>query len=280
MLLEVGHLLVTDMRKPGRRTANAFTLVELPAVSRREGRAFTLIELLVVISIIALLVTILVPSLVRARAYTRLVVCQTHLRAQAQAHLLYAAAYEDRKPPIIWKVGSTCYWNWISPNTKINGEVVGQGILVKRGYLTFEALLCPSAAMAADTAIDLESWEQKSLAGSSYHYFWRHPSSVERDARDLSEQGATYEYAEKTGRAGLAMDVNAEETHPFTGAFGKRRIESHPVLGRANVSYIGGSVQSYDSEKLLLRAPGGLAQQLLWWDQAHDLFRPGLLPKR
>ena len=93
----------------------------------------------------------------------------------------------------------------------------------------------------------------------------------------MSEDGTTYTHAVTTGRAGLAMDINTEQRHPFSGAFGNRRIESHPVLKRVNVVYVGGTVQSYDSDELVLGSPGGVNEQLLWWDKAHDLFRPGVL---
>lgn len=55
--------------------------------------AFTLIELLVVVAIITLLISILLPSLKRAKEQSRTVVCRANIRQVAMAFLLYGQDY-------------------------------------------------------------------------------------------------------------------------------------------------------------------------------------------
>jgi prepilin-type N-terminal cleavage/methylation domain-containing protein/prepilin-type processing-associated H-X9-DG protein len=57
---------------------------------RRASRGFTLIELLVVISIIAVLISILLPALGRARDHAKMVICRTRLVELYRGHALYA----------------------------------------------------------------------------------------------------------------------------------------------------------------------------------------------
>ncbi len=66
----------------------------------RARRAFTLIELLVVVAIIALLVSILLPALGRAREQTKAAVCSSNLHQLALASTYYAQENQDRLPYI------------------------------------------------------------------------------------------------------------------------------------------------------------------------------------
>ncbi|MGP1310531.1 MAG: type II secretion system protein, partial [Phycisphaerales bacterium] len=60
--------------------------------------AFTLIELLVVVSIIALLIGILLPTLGEARRQAGIVSCVATIRGNAQGTAAYTADNRDRVP--------------------------------------------------------------------------------------------------------------------------------------------------------------------------------------
>ncbi|HEX7009617.1 MAG TPA: prepilin-type N-terminal cleavage/methylation domain-containing protein [Phycisphaeraceae bacterium] len=81
------------------------------------GRGFTLIELLVVVAIIALLISILLPSLSKARNVARTVKCMAILKQFTTANNSYADAHENVYVPLKLAHNSAVdggYQQWIA----------------------------------------------------------------------------------------------------------------------------------------------------------------------
>jgi len=91
----------------------------------RRAKGFTLVELLVVISIISLLMTILLPSLSRARSQARASVCMSNLRQIGFVVYLYANDYDGYLPPAYEPDNSTHWW----------GQKLSDGIDHTKGFV-------------------------------------------------------------------------------------------------------------------------------------------------
>lgn len=85
---------------------------------QRPAKAFTLVELLVVIAIIALLVSILLPALNKAREQAKSLLCKSNLKQIDQAIIMYAVDINDGlfPPAHRWVTGPPAGWEhnaWI-----------------------------------------------------------------------------------------------------------------------------------------------------------------------
>jgi len=127
---------------------------------QRQRGGFTLVELLVVIGIIALLISILLPSLNAARRQATRIACAANIRSIGQSYQLYAADFKGLYPPVqMW------HWpngNWGNPwwdNPDVSPKPDGAGLLYTNGYVKdYRIYYCPAQEEIAWT--DFQDQEQ------------------------------------------------------------------------------------------------------------------------
>ncbi len=142
----------------------------LPSV-QSSSKGFTLVELLVVIGIIALLISILLPSLNRARETANRVKCASNLRQIGQAIQLYSNENKGAYPrtffdgtggiytSTISNVGSEASDPFVQPNATSNpGGTVGANnitaslfLLLRTQEIGSEVFTCPSSNAEKDS---------------------------------------------------------------------------------------------------------------------------------
>jgi prepilin-type N-terminal cleavage/methylation domain-containing protein len=150
----------------------------------KRSRAFTLIELLVVVAIIALLISILLPSLSRARELSKRTVCGANLRGIGQAMYIYAQDDPQVFPCIAQTfMGTSSNLHLFFPadrttspsTTGIPSPTVDMWAVVKANNTTPKQFICPSTTDVPDPAQDTTAYyDFFGLNNLSYGYQYQH----------------------------------------------------------------------------------------------------------
>jgi prepilin-type N-terminal cleavage/methylation domain-containing protein/prepilin-type processing-associated H-X9-DG protein len=142
---------------PGSPSFSSFPSAKTTPVS---CRAFTLIELLVVIAIIAILASLLVPALSRAKTKAQGIGCLNNLKQMTLAWTMYAHDQNDRVPMNIGYLAQADWESWV------------------RGWLTLDVPLGgPSPAPSAEQSTDVSYLLHSPLAAyDAVPRIWRCPT--------------------------------------------------------------------------------------------------------
>lgn len=208
----------------------------------RFRRAFTLIELLVVVSIIALLVAMLLPTLSKAKQRTREVMCMTRLGGQLRAIYMYAQAHDGSipvgpagamAPPMPPLPHNSIATNqlWIGSQATFNGC----GALSVHDWQDPQGFFCPGDD-SYDPVEELARLRARSEADAYGSYLYRQLDQAE-SARigNLGENDAGLPVK------ALLMDLNSRMP-------GMPARTNHAGR-RVNIGFVDSHVQTYDNAR-------------------------------
>lgn len=152
-------------------------MAELERTRRLSGSGFTLVEVLVVAGIIALLMGVLLPVMVKAREAGRRSTCSNNVRQIGQALLAYATEHKGELPRIRWLKNAPAYPDNVKPPLAdapdpfavqyYNDNAAALFLLIRQDRLQPRQFICPSTEDVPDDLGGKSPQERSSFTKNS-----------------------------------------------------------------------------------------------------------------
>ena len=159
----------------------------------RRTKGFTLIELLVVIAIIAILATLLMPTVNRARELANQAACTANLNGIGKAIAMFAAEDKNAKFPLLWESGDPEFaivpadsaQNITELTTQLAAKPAGMQNMWKiidKGLIGENAFGCRSDSdytvrAPVDRTADRVGWQSSSQFSYGLHYPYKYKTA-------------------------------------------------------------------------------------------------------